>query len=177
MDPCANMTCHMNATCQVNGTNATCECNQGFAGDGYNCAQVLQIPPSDIGNGDSWTKDDTVMYNGIYTLYKDYTFPVCPGRYRAMSSASWSADDGCCTTFGLDEWPPSGAFDRMEGASNQKTGLIISPLVTGSGLTSGGEGNVEIVLQTPCLMDLYGFGMQSDSSGGSTLNTPSKVTV
>eukprot|EP00820_Chromera_velia_P023589 Cvel_32130.t1-p1 / transcript=Cvel_32130.t1 / gene=Cvel_32130 / organism=Chromera_velia_CCMP2878 / gene_product=hypothetical protein / transcript_product=hypothetical protein / location=Cvel_scaffold4923:366-7037(+) / protein_length=1487 / sequence_SO=supercontig / SO=protein_coding / is_pseudo=false len=175
-DPCASMTCHMNATCQVNGTNATCKCNQGFAGDGYNCAQVLQIPPSDIGNGDTWTKDDTVMYNGIYTLYKDYTGPVCPGRYRAMSSASWSADDGCCTTFGLAEWPPSGAFDRAPSANNQKTGFLIGS-APNSGISSPGDADIEIVLQTPCLMDLYGFGMQSDSSGGSTLNTPSKVTV
>uniref|UniRef100_A0A0G4H3Z9 Uncharacterized protein n=1 Tax=Chromera velia CCMP2878 TaxID=1169474 RepID=A0A0G4H3Z9_9ALVE len=60
------------------------------------------LPPSDIGNGDIWTKDSSVLYNGIASVYKDYSRAVCPGRYTVRANHDWY-NNNHTTNFGDNE--------------------------------------------------------------------------
>uniref|UniRef100_A0A0G4FVY4 EGF-like domain-containing protein n=1 Tax=Chromera velia CCMP2878 TaxID=1169474 RepID=A0A0G4FVY4_9ALVE len=123
-DECSDGThnCHANATCTDTAGSFTCACNSGFIGNGTDCTALIQLPPSDIGRGDTWTRDAGVTYSGgIYTLYKDYAGSVCPGRYRVRTNSDWANNPGSGSgSFAYNEWTPSGAFDRVEWASDSK---------------------------------------------------------
>ena len=42
-DHCANASCHPDATCKNRLNDYTCECNEGFSGDGRNTCNVLPV--------------------------------------------------------------------------------------------------------------------------------------
>uniref|UniRef100_A0A0G4HJL7 F5/8 type C domain-containing protein n=1 Tax=Chromera velia CCMP2878 TaxID=1169474 RepID=A0A0G4HJL7_9ALVE len=133
----------------------------------------IQIPPNDIGQGDSWTKDTVNTYNGIETLYKDYSGAVCPGRYVAKSNTLW-ANAGTGGTFGASELPPSGAFDGMPWSTSTASGLQFANQVGG---TSGTEANIEVILEVPCQMNLERYTILSRTSSDANVESPSKMTV
>uniref|UniRef100_A0A0G4I4H5 EGF-like domain-containing protein n=1 Tax=Chromera velia CCMP2878 TaxID=1169474 RepID=A0A0G4I4H5_9ALVE len=166
--------CDANAECANSGGSFTCSCNIGFSGDGVSCSVLDLIPPSDIGKGDTWTKDSTVTYNSRETIYKDYTGSLCPGRYRAKANLQWANNAGS-SSFGANEWPPSGAFDGVVGAGNQASGYSTSSFQSGGGTDTAGDKDVHVILQTPCFLTLHQFAFEARSA--STQQTPSKMSV
>uniref|UniRef100_A0A0G4HK22 EGF-like domain-containing protein n=1 Tax=Chromera velia CCMP2878 TaxID=1169474 RepID=A0A0G4HK22_9ALVE len=170
--------CDANATCANAGSSFTCACNSGFTGDGVSsCSALTLIPPSDIGRGDTWTKDATVTHNSVYTLYKDYSGSVCRGRYRAKANIAWVGDAGSGGGFGVSEWAPSGAFDGVGGATQQTSGF--SPHVPQPGTDAASDADIELILQTPCLLEMHEYAIQArvDASASQTSQTPSKMSV
>ena len=43
IDECHANPCHDNATCADNEGSYTCECNEGYSGDGWNCTGQLLL--------------------------------------------------------------------------------------------------------------------------------------
>uniref|UniRef100_A0A0G4HTH0 NELL2-like EGF domain-containing protein n=1 Tax=Chromera velia CCMP2878 TaxID=1169474 RepID=A0A0G4HTH0_9ALVE len=155
-------------------------CNAGFSGDGIaSCSAMVQIPREDIGQGYSWTKDDSVMFNGLYTVYKDYQERTCPGRFRAMANENW-------WQMGADAsvpWPgtgcklgPSGAFDRI-GRSCQKGGEFLTAAVIGRQNPDQVDSTLEIVLQTPCRMSLDSFEVKAMPGTAVCCRSPERMEV
>uniref|UniRef100_A0A0G4FWQ2 EGF-like domain-containing protein n=1 Tax=Chromera velia CCMP2878 TaxID=1169474 RepID=A0A0G4FWQ2_9ALVE len=133
---------------------------------------ALQIlPPSDIGAGASWTKDPSFLYSGVYTLYKDHAGPVCPGRFRAMTNQGHWNDAGWFS-FASNEFPVSGAFDRLASTAspgwNSATNL--------AGTSNANDATVELILKLPCSLVLESFTVQSRTDGF-THQAPSKASV
>eukprot|EP00820_Chromera_velia_P019455 Cvel_28299.t1-p1 / transcript=Cvel_28299.t1 / gene=Cvel_28299 / organism=Chromera_velia_CCMP2878 / gene_product=hypothetical protein / transcript_product=hypothetical protein / location=Cvel_scaffold3672:12715-14334(+) / protein_length=438 / sequence_SO=supercontig / SO=protein_coding / is_pseudo=false len=126
-------------------------CPQGEVGVGQNCYPAVSIPPSDIGSGDTWMKDDVETYAGMNTFTKQYpsgSAGVCPGDYRVSTSAPWAGDSGT-TTIGPTEYPPSGAFDLTSGDMHNtwKTSIDLSS-------TMDAIYPVELLIETPCFVRL-----------------------
>uniref|UniRef100_A0A0G4IC14 EGF-like domain-containing protein n=1 Tax=Chromera velia CCMP2878 TaxID=1169474 RepID=A0A0G4IC14_9ALVE len=172
--------CDGNATCTNTNGSFVCACNDEFLGNGIsgNCTHtgVVQIPPSDIGSANTWTKDPSTTYNGIYTIYRDYTGPLCPGRYRAMSNTAWVGDPGT-GSFGSSEYPVNGAFDRSTGTINGISGVAFNSVLN-SGTAQSADATVSVILQAPCSIALTRFGVESqDHAGGAAEETASKVKV
>uniref|UniRef100_A0A0G4I192 Uncharacterized protein n=1 Tax=Chromera velia CCMP2878 TaxID=1169474 RepID=A0A0G4I192_9ALVE len=176
-DPCGigSHSCSANAECTNTASSYYCLCNTGFIGNGATCTALDLIPPSDVGKGDSWTKDSTVEYNSKnYTMYADYGGAVCPGRFRVKTDWDWSPADNSAANFEGDEWPPSGAFDRVAADTNQKSGYMTVQNV--SGTDAGADtSTLELILQSPCWMHLQSYSVQARQSGGSLQSTPSKA--
>uniref|UniRef100_A0A0G4HWB0 EGF-like domain-containing protein n=1 Tax=Chromera velia CCMP2878 TaxID=1169474 RepID=A0A0G4HWB0_9ALVE len=180
IDPCANNNCSSDATCTMRGTGFECNCNSGFFGNGEFCnstAELTQIPASDIGQGDTWTKDESVLHGAEFSLFKDYSGPVCPGRYRALSNLAWLGK----TTppgWGSSEGAPSGVFDRVLHNTGALSSYGYWSTVTGSGMSTAGDATLEVILETPCTMNLASFGVQSSSTAAeAATETPSKISV
>uniref|UniRef100_A0A0G4IG18 EGF-like domain-containing protein n=1 Tax=Chromera velia CCMP2878 TaxID=1169474 RepID=A0A0G4IG18_9ALVE len=166
--------CDANATCANSGSSFTCTCNSGFTGDGVSCSTLTLVPPADIGRGDTWIKDSTVTHNSVYTLYKDYSGSVCSGRYRAKANVAWKNDAGSGGGFDSNEWPISGAFDGVGGATQQTSAF--APDVPQSGTDAASDADIELILQTPCLLEMHEYAIQARQDGSET-QTPSKMSV
>uniref|UniRef100_A0A0G4HC17 EGF-like domain-containing protein n=1 Tax=Chromera velia CCMP2878 TaxID=1169474 RepID=A0A0G4HC17_9ALVE len=114
LDECAVgvYNCDIRATCSNTNGSFTYAYNSGFAGDGL--AYGIQIPPADIGRGDSdaltWSKDTVKLYNGFVTMYTNYGGAVCPGEYSIFSSHDWYRSFQN-KTINLWEYLPSALFD------------------------------------------------------------------
>eukprot|EP00820_Chromera_velia_P022577 Cvel_31115.t1-p1 / transcript=Cvel_31115.t1 / gene=Cvel_31115 / organism=Chromera_velia_CCMP2878 / gene_product=hypothetical protein / transcript_product=hypothetical protein / location=Cvel_scaffold4571:1-3849(-) / protein_length=939 / sequence_SO=supercontig / SO=protein_coding / is_pseudo=false len=143
-------------------------------------AESSTLPPTDIGAGNTWTKDDSVKYNGVYSAYATSGSGSCPGTYRAFANEAWLGDSGCCgVSWNLNwEWGMAGAFDRVTGYA--PAGL---PAMWASGSYKKGTGSccdddVQLVLQTPCsfTMEKFTVKARNDHWHGST-QTASKMTV
>uniref|UniRef100_A0A0G4GSL2 EGF-like domain-containing protein n=1 Tax=Chromera velia CCMP2878 TaxID=1169474 RepID=A0A0G4GSL2_9ALVE len=172
----ASHNCDGNATCTNAGSSFTCACNSGFTGDGVSsCSALTVIPPSDIGRGDTWTKDATVTHNSIYTLYKDYSGSVCSGRYRVKTNTDWFAQTGSGVAFSANEWPPSGIFDGNIATNNEKSGFVTG--LPQPGTDAGSDADVQAILQTPCLFVLHQYAVQGRSGAGESIQNPSKMSV
>uniref|UniRef100_A0A0G4HT65 Uncharacterized protein n=1 Tax=Chromera velia CCMP2878 TaxID=1169474 RepID=A0A0G4HT65_9ALVE len=173
--------CNSNAACTETSGSFTCACNFGFGGDGINCTSLPQVPPSDLGKASSWTKDASVLYHSLHTMYKDYSGTVCPGRYRAMARQEWWENPGT-TSWGDNEWPPNGAFDGEEGGSSAilNTGgggwHSDDSLGRQPGTAAASDGDLQIVLEVPCNATMYWYTMRSKSDGVAA-QTPSKSVV
>uniref|UniRef100_A0A0G4I0S6 EGF-like domain-containing protein n=1 Tax=Chromera velia CCMP2878 TaxID=1169474 RepID=A0A0G4I0S6_9ALVE len=167
--------CHANAACENAVGSFTCSCNYGFTGDGLSCSALTLIPPADIGNGGTWTKDSTVTYNSLPTFSKDYTGAVCPGTYRVRSNTNWFGNSGA-SILG-SEWPPSGVFDRQVAFLGQNNGYSSNGAVTNSGTDSGTDIDVQLWISLPCHIKLASFGIQPRGDPGEPRQVPSKVTV
>eukprot|EP00820_Chromera_velia_P025845 Cvel_10019.t1-p1 / transcript=Cvel_10019.t1 / gene=Cvel_10019 / organism=Chromera_velia_CCMP2878 / gene_product=Fibrillin-1, putative / transcript_product=Fibrillin-1, putative / location=Cvel_scaffold594:59498-77940(+) / protein_length=2898 / sequence_SO=supercontig / SO=protein_coding / is_pseudo=false len=172
--------CHADAACENAGSSFTCTCNYGFTGDGLSCSALTLVPPADIGAGGTWTKDDSNLFNSLPTLYTDYNGTVCPGRFRAKSSNDWSGRTAG-TSVDASETPPSGLFDRevaLFEAGTLSTGFRTPTNIANSGTDSGTDASVELIIETPCPVHLFSFGMQTRNDSGTSLeNMPSKVTM
>uniref|UniRef100_A0A0G4FSX3 EGF-like domain-containing protein n=1 Tax=Chromera velia CCMP2878 TaxID=1169474 RepID=A0A0G4FSX3_9ALVE len=151
--------CDANAECSNAVLSFTCACNTGFGGDGVVCG--IEIPPLDIGRGDSdgftWTKDAVNLYNGVVTIYKDYTGSVCPGVYRVLTPGGWANDPGVSTSVASNEWLPSSLFDGHTGAGVKGW---CSPPGTAAGSSDPADSEVHIILQTPCAVVLGGYSWE-----------------
>eukprot|EP00820_Chromera_velia_P006466 Cvel_19036.t2-p1 / transcript=Cvel_19036.t2 / gene=Cvel_19036 / organism=Chromera_velia_CCMP2878 / gene_product=hypothetical protein / transcript_product=hypothetical protein / location=Cvel_scaffold1613:2276-7167(+) / protein_length=995 / sequence_SO=supercontig / SO=protein_coding / is_pseudo=false len=138
----------------------------------YTDKTLTQLPPPDIGRGDTWTRDASVTYNGIYTLYKDSSNSACPGRYRVRTNTNWSYNSGSAAgSFDTYEWPPSGAFDRVEGAA--KSGYKTAASVSGTAAAS--DADVEVILELPCRLTLHSYGVQGRLGAVVSSETPSQA--
>lgn len=91
----------------------------------------LAWPPKNIASGGSWTKDtvDTTPNRTGGTLPKYKTSLSSTnafygtGQYVAYANSIYDLN-------GNDEWPPSGAFDKRDAASAQKTGWHTSQAIS-----------------------------------------------
>lgn len=83
-------------------------------------------PPNNTPAGFNWTKDTTdkvLAYDGTtYTKYKTTISgaPYGNGAYIAWANSIWYYLDG--TTYDAQEWPASGAFDKINGDSSSRGG-------------------------------------------------------
>uniref|UniRef100_A0A0G4I2G1 EGF-like domain-containing protein n=1 Tax=Chromera velia CCMP2878 TaxID=1169474 RepID=A0A0G4I2G1_9ALVE len=138
--------------------------------------QAITLPPSDIGEGKTWTKDSTVTYSGIVSIYKDYSRSDCPGTYRVRANTDWY-DNLSTSSFSSNEWPSSGAFDRLPGTNGG--GYATAVGVTSSGTGEAGNANVELILELPCFVTVKQFHVQGRDTSGSAswARNPSKMTL
>jgi hypothetical protein len=89
-------------------------------------ADELEYPPPGIPTGAAWTKDlaDTLvgLDNVTYVTYKTTLAGAAYGNgaYKAWANTVLHYTAG--TTYGSDEWPPSGAFDRNKAISWSRSG-------------------------------------------------------
>uniref|UniRef100_A0A0G4HCI3 Uncharacterized protein n=1 Tax=Chromera velia CCMP2878 TaxID=1169474 RepID=A0A0G4HCI3_9ALVE len=123
---------------------------------------IIQLPPDDIGGGSTWTKDATVTWGGFHSFYKDYTSGSCPGRYRVRANTEWFGNTGGTGAFGSNEWPPTGVFDGLGADDDLLQGYSTGTTSCGSAT----DCDVRIVLQVPCPIYLYSYGVRSRESGG-----------
>uniref|UniRef100_A0A0G4GSQ9 EGF-like domain-containing protein n=1 Tax=Chromera velia CCMP2878 TaxID=1169474 RepID=A0A0G4GSQ9_9ALVE len=143
----------------------------------YGVEMTTELPPPDIGDGDTWTKDGSFTYDSLHTFYKVYTGAVCPGLYRAMSNTAWYLDSGT-TTFASDERAPSGVFDKRVGADGvTASGFTTDGAVANSGTSSGTDVSVEVVLQIPCSFTMTSFSIEARDETTAPARSPSKMTV
>uniref|UniRef100_A0A0G4I1I8 EGF-like domain-containing protein n=1 Tax=Chromera velia CCMP2878 TaxID=1169474 RepID=A0A0G4I1I8_9ALVE len=152
--------CDPKATCTPTGGSFTCACNGGLEGDGVVCG--FQIPPADIGRGDeqvfTWTKDNETLFNGVVTIYKDYTGSLCPGQYRVFAPDSWRNNPSLTTTsVSISEWLVSSLFD---GRISGRPYCTANPV---SGPSDPTESDVNVILGTPCYLTLAGYDWTSTS--------------
>uniref|UniRef100_A0A0G4HQL1 EGF-like domain-containing protein n=1 Tax=Chromera velia CCMP2878 TaxID=1169474 RepID=A0A0G4HQL1_9ALVE len=174
LDECAAgvHNCAFNAYCTNTNGSFTCACLNGVNGDGIVCG--TEIPPSDIGRGDSdsftWTKDDVNLYNGVVTIYKEYTGAVCPGEYRVMTPEDWANNPGVVTHFLATEWLPSSLFD---GNTDFKGWCSTDGAAAGQ--TDVAESQVHIILHTPCYITLSGYSF--DIRSGDFTSAPTAMNV
>uniref|UniRef100_A0A0G4HZJ7 Uncharacterized protein n=1 Tax=Chromera velia CCMP2878 TaxID=1169474 RepID=A0A0G4HZJ7_9ALVE len=172
LDECAAglHNCDSLADCTNTNGSFTCTCGSGVGRDGVFCGD--QIPPSDIGRGDSedftWTKDINNLFNGKVTIYKDYKGPVCPGEFRVYTPNTWSGDTGVNSSIVPTESLPSSLFD----ASSSGPGWCL-PSGGVAGLDDPSESEVQIILGTPYHLTLAGYSWQApadQNSAPSSLN-------
>uniref|UniRef100_A0A0G4I4C9 Uncharacterized protein n=1 Tax=Chromera velia CCMP2878 TaxID=1169474 RepID=A0A0G4I4C9_9ALVE len=64
--------------------------------------ESLQLPPADVGQGDTWTEDSTTTYAGLNTFRTTYATGECPGQYRVRTNSQWASPRN-----------PPGAFDHV----------------------------------------------------------------
>ena len=89
---------------------------------------LREYPPTGIGAGGTWTKDlsDVVAPRAGTTNYAKHKTKLTGGAYGNgwyVASANTIYEYTAATsTYGSDEWPPSGAFDKLDGASFTKQG-------------------------------------------------------
>uniref|UniRef100_A0A0G4I3K5 EGF-like domain-containing protein n=1 Tax=Chromera velia CCMP2878 TaxID=1169474 RepID=A0A0G4I3K5_9ALVE len=149
--------CDDQATCTNTGGSFTCACPAGLGGDGLVCG--ISIPPSDIGRGDengfTWTKDVTNLWNGLVTIYKDYSGAACSGRYTVFPSG-WKNDPGMSTSVMFNEWPPSSLFDA---SSLGRPWCHPEGGIAGSG--DAVESAVHMILRTPCFVVPKGYAWRA----------------
>uniref|UniRef100_A0A0K6S917 Sushi domain-containing protein n=1 Tax=Chromera velia CCMP2878 TaxID=1169474 RepID=A0A0K6S917_9ALVE len=139
------------------------------------------LPPSDIGNGGTWTKDSSVLYNGVPSVYKDYSGAVCPWRYTVRANYDWY-DNNHATNFGTDEWPSSGAFDRLDATPPYATHgrgyqTATASTVTNSGTGTSTDADAHLILHLPCRITMTEFSVTSRDTANQLERTPSKMTV
>jgi len=88
----------------------------------------FNYPSTAIGSGDTWTKDITNAILGdtntpiSYAIYK-YTISTSNyalGSYSAYANTVYTYS--ASTSYNTNEWPPSGAFDKIAGTTNTRTG-------------------------------------------------------
>lgn len=99
----------------------------------YTTSNNYQTYPSTaIGSGDTWTKDITNAILGdtnnptSYAIYK-YTINsgnYAKGNYSAYANTVYTYN--ASTSYNTNEWPPSGAFDKIAGITNGKNGYSIA---------------------------------------------------
>uniref|UniRef100_A0A0G4GSL1 EGF-like domain-containing protein n=1 Tax=Chromera velia CCMP2878 TaxID=1169474 RepID=A0A0G4GSL1_9ALVE len=170
--------CDSNAACSNADGSFSCSCIFGFSGSGISCSALTVLPPSDIGRGETWTKDGTHLYEGIYTLNKEYTGTACPGKYIAKTNTAWTLDAGVAGGFDTWERPQSGAFDRVSVLTTDtvgQAGFLTDTAVSGTSAAS--DANVQVVLELPCSATLHGYAIEEWASSSSLSKNPSKVTV
>uniref|UniRef100_A0A0G4HW69 Sushi domain-containing protein n=1 Tax=Chromera velia CCMP2878 TaxID=1169474 RepID=A0A0G4HW69_9ALVE len=116
-------------------------------------ATGVQLPPPDIGDAFSWTKDGTVTYGGQHTFYMDKSAGECPGRYRVRTNMSWRNKTPASSSWHAGENPPTGAFDSLSDSP-----WYSSPASTCS---SSVDCNLELILEVPCSVSIGRFGVQA----------------
>uniref|UniRef100_A0A0G4HT90 EGF-like domain-containing protein n=1 Tax=Chromera velia CCMP2878 TaxID=1169474 RepID=A0A0G4HT90_9ALVE len=150
--------CGSNALCLNAAPSFTCTCNAGFAGDGVACG--IQVPPSDIGRGDkddfTWTKDNSALYNGIVTIYKDYRGDSCPSQYRVYANEQWLNSPGA-TASSVDsiKYLASSLFD----SSSEGWSWCSPPDVASASAAT--EPAKHMILGTPCFIMVAGYALQN----------------
>jgi hypothetical protein len=93
---------------------------------------VLEYPPAGIASGGAWTRDASDVVPGIAlgsSTYAKYKTTLAGAAYGNGQYVAWSND--IHGVGGADEWPASGAFDRLLAVSNSKSGwhVHVSSLV------------------------------------------------
>jgi Concanavalin A-like lectin/glucanases superfamily len=92
---------------------------------------VLEFPPPlAIGSASTWTKDGTDTIPGIgaqvalnlrkYKFVVPNTHPYGWGEYQAYANTIFGYTNG--SSYGFNEWPASGAFDKALAETNLRTG-------------------------------------------------------
>uniref|UniRef100_A0A0G4I101 EGF-like domain-containing protein n=1 Tax=Chromera velia CCMP2878 TaxID=1169474 RepID=A0A0G4I101_9ALVE len=179
LDECAAgvHNCDPQANCTNTNGSFTCACIGALAGDGVACG--IRIPPADIGRGDevsfTWTKDTRTLFNGHVTIHKDYGGSVCPGQYRVFAPNSWYNNPGVDATVVVNEWLSSSLFDGSNQGRAFCTDSAIANLVAGQ--LDPNETAVEIILGTPCYLNLAGYTWENRGSQWPYTKVPSAMNV
>eukprot|EP00820_Chromera_velia_P025936 Cvel_51.t1-p1 / transcript=Cvel_51.t1 / gene=Cvel_51 / organism=Chromera_velia_CCMP2878 / gene_product=Fibrillin-1, putative / transcript_product=Fibrillin-1, putative / location=Cvel_scaffold6:58-5613(-) / protein_length=792 / sequence_SO=supercontig / SO=protein_coding / is_pseudo=false len=150
--------CHTHADCTNMAGSFTCTCQSGYRGDGVSsCQTFFYVPPTDIGVGNDWTDDSTVLYEGVRTWYKDYSGVVCPGVYRVKSNKRWldynNANQNVATH-------PAKLFDHQSGAWSPRT-MWNSETSDIAGTANANDANETFILDLPCKVSLYSYGIRA----------------
>uniref|UniRef100_A0A0G4HTB2 EGF-like domain-containing protein n=1 Tax=Chromera velia CCMP2878 TaxID=1169474 RepID=A0A0G4HTB2_9ALVE len=182
LDECATgmYNCDPDAPCTNTNGSFTCNCTQGFEGDGVACG--VRIPPIDIRRGDNldftWTKDLSQLYTGTdgvdrVTSYKNYTGDVCSGQFRAYSSHNWHVNPGNIATVDVDEHNPASLFDGSNlGWPWHTTDHVVAGLLNETELDP-----VYVFLETPCFVSPRGYAIQGREESHFIFQNPSAVNM
>ena len=129
---------------------------------------LMEYPPSGIGAGSTWIKDtgDTIPSRTGGTLAK-YKVKVTSssyanGWYVASSDSIFRYSPS--TAYNADEWPPSGAFDKLGGASSTRQGLSSGESVFTNTIDASPAMNVYISIPHYIKLDTYNIKSRTDSN-------------
>eukprot|EP00111_Clytia_hemisphaerica_P023243 TCONS_00068351-protein len=70
IDNCASEPCHTNATCTNNVEKNTfsCECDQGFEGDGFTCSRIIERVVHNVKLKDDWSDDSIIIVAVLFSV-------------------------------------------------------------------------------------------------------------
>ena len=131
--------------------------------------EILEYPPQSIGAGNTWTKDSTDTFNGLSkTTYYRYKYTMSNAAYGNGQYIAWANSIyqySASTSYGSDEWPPSGAFDKRPAYTNQYGGwqlnLVDATLTSTSDMTDPPE----LYIQLPNTVVLKYYSIQARTDG------------
>ena len=145
----------------------------------------IEYPPTSIPNANTWSKDDSDRTTAIDTTnfanYRTYKTTLSGltygnGEYRAWANdlldntASHYLDS---TSYGTDEWPASGAFDKQLANTNLQSGWH-----SGQGTifnnTSDATNPPEIGLDMPQAINLTSYDVVNRNAVSYSIQSPSK---
>jgi hypothetical protein len=132
---------------------------------------MLEFPPTSVPGGGTWTKDlaDTITGIGsvVYAKYKTTLSGLSygNGQYIAFANSIW--DYSATTGWGNDEWPASGAFDKLPSGTLNRQGWHVSSTVY---LTNAADASPtpKLYLTCPTSFILRYYTLQSRSDGAQT---------
>jgi len=138
--------------------------NTSTLGATFDFASGAEYPPTNIGTGSAWTKDLNDTFVGIDGTYAKYKYTVTGsgygnGQYIAWANSIWDYVNG--TTYGGDEWPPSGAFDKRETSSGSKSGWHVNSASATYSSTTDKTNPAILYLQLPQSIALKRYSLTS----------------
>jgi hypothetical protein len=138
---------------------------------------MIEFPPTFVGAGNTWTKDtvDTfVGSDGTYAKYKTTLSGLSYGNGQYTTFANTVYGYSASTAYGGDEWPPSGAFDKLPGSSTTRQGWS-----TSSGtLTNTADASTTLKLYLTCPISfILRYYTHQTRSDGATAQAPSSWKV
>jgi hypothetical protein len=142
----------------------------------------VEYPPTNIGAGNAWVKDTTVTFPGYQssyatanatyaTYYYDLTgASYANGRYRAWANQIYlGGGTALSATYGNDEWPPSGAFDKRQGQGLMNAGWHLpgnwwknSIDMAGTGTGNGPSGDLFLLMPASMCIQSYSMQVRND---------------
>lgn len=130
-------------------------------------ADLREYPPTGIAAGSAWTKDtgDTVAPRAGATNYARYknkvsTAVYANGWYVASADTVLFYVNG--TTYGNDEWPPSGAFDKLDAASSTRQGWHANESVFTSTADASPAANLFVTIAHYIKLNTYSLKSRTD---------------
>lgn len=129
---------------------------------------LREYPPTGIGAGSTWTKDtgDTITSRTGSSLAR-YKFKVTSASYANgwyVASADSIYSYSASTAYNADEWPPSGAFDKLDGSSSTKQGLSSGEAIFTNTADASPGMNVYISLPHYIKLNNYNIKLRTDSN-------------
>lgn len=140
--------------------------------------ELREYPPVGIGAGGTWTKDlsDNIpsRTTGTFVKYKTKVTSASYANGWYVAAADSIYFYSFATTYNTDEWPPSGAFDKLVADNNTKQGLRSSETIF-TNATDASPG-MNVYISIPHHIKLYTYNIQL-RTGAFTANAPTKWNV
>lgn len=131
-------------------------------------ASLQRYPPTQIGPGSTWTKDLSDTFQGLakykYTVTSATTWIDGNALYGGGQYVAYANDIygyQANTSYWYDEWPPSGAFDTLDGRGSNKSGWASSSALT---ISADSTNPPTLYLQLPyaIILKTYTLSCRSD---------------